>query len=411
VSRPSSFVRFYVADAVSNLGTFVSTLAIQLLLITELGADQTQVGLVRFAQWLPYLLFGLLAGVVVDRLRRRPVLVAADIVCAAALGAVGVLTLTGHASVLLVAVAMFLVGAMSMFFTAAHQSYLPTLVPLSALPTASARIEQIYSATQSAGPLLGGALVKLLSAPVAVLVDAASYAVSAVVLASIRTPEPRPAPAADRHVLREVQEGAHFVYRHTLLGPYAVALHATFFFNAAVTTVLVYFAVSDLHLDAVAVGLVLAASGVTGVLAAGAAPRVAEAIGLGRAHVLGTWLWAVGWVPLLWSGAGPRAIVGPVAASLVVGLGSGLSSPLTLSYRNAVTPPRLRGRMNGTIRTFNWGSIAVAAPLGGWLAASTGNRTAIAVGVLGLVATAVGLSLSPFRRAEMPTEQLVAGAG
>ena len=115
----------------------------QLLLINELHADQTAVGVVRAAQWLPYLMFGLLAGVVVDRMRRKPVLIVADLVCAAALGAVGVLGLTGHATVPLVAVLVFVAGSTSMFFTAAHQSYLPTLVPTRVLPQANGRLGQI----------------------------------------------------------------------------------------------------------------------------------------------------------------------------------------------------------------------------------------------------------------------------
>ena len=400
----SAFVRFWMADAVSNLGTFVSALAIQLLLIEELHADQTAVGLVRAAQWLPYLLFGLLAGVVVDRMRRRPILVAADLVSAAALGSIAVLALTGRATVVSVAALMFVVGGMSMFFAAAHQSYLPTLVPTTQLPTANARLVQTYSASQSTGPLVGGTLVKILSAPVAVAVDAVSYLVSAALLATIRVPEPKPERAPDRHVGREIREGARWVYRHHSLGPYAVALHATFFCNSVITTLLVYFAATELGLDPVVIGLVLASSGVTGVVGAGLAPRVARRIGVGGGHVLGTWLGAVGWLPLLVAGPGLGGIAWALLANLVVGLGMGVSSPLHVSHRNAVTPADLRGRMNATIRTFNWGSIAVAAPLGGALAAATSNRLAIGVGIAGLVAAATYLTLSPYRHETMPDE-------
>ncbi len=111
--------------------------------------------------------------------------------------------------------------------------------------------------------------MRLLSAPVAVLVDAMSYAVSALVLTTVRVEERRPEPAVERHLGTELREGAAWVYRHATLGPYAVALHLWFFANAMVTTVLVYFATTELHLDPIAVGLVLAATGVTGVLGAG----------------------------------------------------------------------------------------------------------------------------------------------
>ena len=159
-SHSGAFVRFWIADAVSNLGTFVSTLALQLLLIETLHADQTALGVVRAAQWLPYLLFGMLAGVVVDRVRRRPLLVAADVLCAVLLGAVGVLALTGHLTVPVLAVLVFCAGSASMFFSAAHLSLLPTIVPGPGLASANARLSQTYAATQSLGPLVGGALVQ-----------------------------------------------------------------------------------------------------------------------------------------------------------------------------------------------------------------------------------------------------------
>ena len=140
VTRDAAFVRFWIADAVSNLGTFVSTLAVQLLLIDSMGADQRAIGVVRSAQWLPYLLFGVLAGVVVDRVRRRPLLVVADLLSATFLGSIAALALTGHLTVPVLCVLVFLTGSASMFFSAAHQSFLPSLVPIAWLPTAWARL-------------------------------------------------------------------------------------------------------------------------------------------------------------------------------------------------------------------------------------------------------------------------------
>ena len=409
VTRDDTFVRFWLADAVSHLGTFVSTLAVQLLLIDNLGADQRALGLVRSAQWLPYLLFGVLAGVVVDRVRRRPLLVVADLLSASFLATIAALALTGHLTVPVLCVLVFLTGSASMFFTAAHQSFLPSLVPTAWLPTAWARLEQTMTAAQSVGPLVGGLLVRVLTAPVAVLVDAVSYAVSAVLLATLRVEEPAPGRSEDRHVWRELKEGARWVYRHRMLAPYAVSLHLTFFANAIVTTVLVYFAATELDLDALAIGLVLAAAGVTGIVGAGLAPRLAARHGLGAVVTAAAWLGPAAYVLLLLAQPGPTALLWPVVAHLVFGLGSGIKGPLDMSYRNTVTPDRLRGRMNATIRSLNWGSIAVAAPLGGWVAATWGNRSAIVVGIAGLAVAAAVLTLSPYRRAEFPAP--VVGSG
>ncbi|NLG23650.1 MAG: MFS transporter [Actinomycetales bacterium] len=397
-----AFVRLWISDTTKWLGLFTSGLALQLLLIQDLGADQTDLGLVKSAQWLPMLLFGLLAGVLIDRVRRLPVLVAGDAVCAVAFGAIGVLGLTGHLTVPLVAGLMFVVGLASLSATAAHQSFLPRLVPVSELPRANARIEQSMTAAESVGPLLAGVLVRALSAPVAILVNAGTYAVSAVVLSTIRVREPAPASRADRHLGRELAEGARWVYRHRTLMPYAVGLHTWFFFNSAVLTILVFFASEELGLDPVAIGLVLASAGMSGVIGAGLAPRLSERFGLGLVVCLAGWTSPLAFLMTALAPQGGAGVVVLVAAQLVYGLGNGLSGPLTMSYRNAVTPDRLRARMNATIRSLNWGTITVSAPLAGWFAVMFGNRPTILVCVVGLAVAALIPTVSPFLRAEMP---------
>lgn len=215
-----AFVRLWVADTVSWLGTFSSGLAIQFLLIQTLGADQTALGVVRSAQWLPALALGLFAGVLIDRVRRRPVLIAADTLSAVLFGLIGALALTGALTIPLLAVLLFGVGSASVFFHAAHQSFLPRLVPTRMLPVANARIEQTMAAAESVGPLVAGALVRFLSAPVAVLLTATTYAVSAAVRCTIRAQEPEPQSHPDRQLWRELKEGARWVYHHRTLAPY-----------------------------------------------------------------------------------------------------------------------------------------------------------------------------------------------
>ena len=178
----------FAADTVSSIGTVVSTLAIQFLLIDTLKADEQAIGLVRAAQWAPYLVFGLLAGVIAERVRRKPLLVAADLLGMTIFGAIGLLALAGRLTVPIVAGLVFVVGAVTCVSVAAYQSYVPRLVPERALPDAFARLEQMGQVVGSVGPVAAGSLVRFLSAPIAVLVDAFSYAVSAVVIATIRTP-------------------------------------------------------------------------------------------------------------------------------------------------------------------------------------------------------------------------------
>lgn len=403
-----AFVRVWVADTVRWFGTFTSSLALQLLLIETLDADQGAIGVVRAAQWLPSLLFGMVAGVLVDRVRRRPVLVAADTLSAVVLGLIVALAVTGSLTVPVLAVLVFGAGTASGAFMAAHQSFVPRLVPVATLPVAHARLDQSMTAAESVGPLLAGALVRFFSAPVALAVTALSHVVSAIVLLTVRVDEPPSSSRADRHLGRELREGARWVYRHRTLAPYALALHLWFVATSSVMTVYVIHAVDDLGLDALAVGSALACAGVAGLLGAGLAPRAGERWGVGRVCAAGDWLTALGLgAVLLARPDGPAPLAWLVAGQLVHGLGGGLKGPLELSYRNAVTPDRLRARMNATIRSFNWGSIAVSAPIAGWAALQWGNRPVIAAGVIGMAAAAAVLTWSPFRRATMPRDDAV----
>jgi len=411
VLRYPGFVRLWLAGTVSWLGTFTFGLALQLLLIETLDADQAAIGFVRSAQWVPALAIGMLAGVLIDRVRRRPVLIAADTVTALATGGIGALALAGLLTVPILAGLAALVGAASMFYHAAHQSYLPRLVPTGLLPVANARIEQTMTAAEAVGPLVAGALVRFFSAPAAILFNAASKAVSAVLLATIRVEEPTPQRHADRHLWRELKEGAFWVYRHRTLAPDAVSLHLWFFFNSAIMTIFVFHATEQLGLDALTVGLVLSCAGVSGVVGAGLAPRAAERFGLGLVCVVVEWLNPLAFFLLLLAPSGPTGAALLVVGQLVYGLSAGLKGPLELSYRNAVTPDRLRARMNATIRSVNWGSIAVSAPLAGLAATMFGNRPVIAVGIAGLAAAALLLTLSPFRSVVMPTAHADPPAG
>jgi MFS family permease len=159
---------------VSDFGTYITMIAVQLLVIDRPHATPAQAGLVSAARWVPYLAFGLFAGVYVDRHRRRPVLIGTDLGRAVLLGLIPLLAVTGGLTVYLIAALMIPVGVLALLNDAACQSFVSRLLPPAALNQGYARLEQSNSAAQASGPLVGGALVALLTAPFAVLVDAAS---------------------------------------------------------------------------------------------------------------------------------------------------------------------------------------------------------------------------------------------
>src|SRR5690625_1730198 len=255
-----AFVRLWLADAVADLGSFTFALALQYVVIETLQEDQQVLGIVRSAQWLPSLLLGMMVGVIVDRIRRRHAIMAAHLVSAASLGTIAAFALYGHLTAPILVGLVILVGTATVVFQAAHQSYVPRLVPVPGLPTANARLPQTLTAAPSIGPLLAGAIVRFLSAPIAMALNAVTFATSAIIVATIDDDEPRPDPSEKRHLWRELREGGRWVYRHPTLAPYAISLHVWFFFNSAIMTVFVFFASRELGIDALTVGIILARS-------------------------------------------------------------------------------------------------------------------------------------------------------
>ena len=400
--RRPGFGRFWTASTVSELGTPITTLAVQVLVVVDLQSSAAALGVVNAARWVPYLLFGLVVGVLVDRAARRlPLLIACDLVRAALLGVVPLLYLLGALNVPAVVAMAALIGLVSVVRDAGHQSVLPRLVPAQLLTVANARLEQAGAVGRTSGPLLAGALVRVLGAPLTLLVAAATFLVSGILVATVRRVEHgrTDRSSAPRHLGHELAEGLRWVYRHTVLAPMAVWVHIWFLFNAMLTTVFVPYALRDLDLGALGLGVSYAASGVGAVLGGAAAGRAARRLGLGWAVVAAHWLTPLAFGLVLVTPPGPVAWVLVGVAQLLFGLFVGLSSPLELGFRQAVTPDRLQGRMNATIRSLNWGMIAIGAPVGGLLADHFGARVALGIGIAGVALASVGLMLSPFRRA------------
>jgi predicted MFS family arabinose efflux permease len=413
------FRRFWVASTVSGFGTSVTTLALQVLIVVTLHGSATDVGLVSAARWLPYLLLGVVVSVLADRVRRQPVLVATDLARAALLVLIPVLAGLDALSIPVLIGVMALFGLLSLANDAVHQSFLPRLVPRASLAPANARLEQSNSAAQSTGPVLGGALVSWIGAPFAVLVDAVSYAASGLLTAAIRVHEPRAGRsgldgdgAVGRQapsLVSELREGLAWVYRHRMLMPLAVTTHVWFLFYSVLGTVYAPFVLRSVGVGAFGLGVTLALAGVGGVVGATASTRIAIRIGVANI-ITGSWLiQAVGFAAIALTPAlstGPSRLTWMLlgAGQLLIGLGFGAGGPIELSYRQGVTPDRLQGRMNTTMRSLNRAAVVVGAPLGGLLADSAGYRTALWTGVAGIALTSLALRFSHFRHSSLQDE-------
>ena len=281
----SSFARYWTAAAISSFGSAVTAVAMPVLVVQLLSATPFEVGVVNAAQFVPYALLGLIAGVYTDRWRRKPILVWASVGRALSLGAIPILWLAGVLHIWILVIALVLFGAFSVFGFAATQSLLPRLVPQARLVPANARLDQADAAAATLGPAIGGGLVGLLGAPVAITVDAISYLIDAGLNASIRVDEPRPDPAA-RSLRTEIGDGLRWTYRHRTLGPLAASTHVWFLANGAAMTVLSLLALRSLGFTAYTYGLLLAVFGITSLIGASIAPWCGARLGSGRVIIL-----------------------------------------------------------------------------------------------------------------------------
>lgn len=423
------FVRFWLASTVSDFGTYITTLAVSVLILVTMDGTALDQGLVNAARWAPYLLFGLAAGIWVDRFPRRTVLVAGDLgrglilagICTA--GAAGFLTAPW------LMVLMFAFGTLALTSDAAYQSFLPRLVPRPLLIRANARLQQSDTVAQTTGSAAAGGLVALVSAPFALLVDAASYLFSAAVLLTLRpdathksdaTQEPEPGPdagpdAAKQGFFPRVAEGLRWVYGHPYLAPMALSSHIWFIGSAVLGAVLPAVILKDLGMGPAGLGLVLGCSGVGAVIGTTVSTSLGSRWGTGRTIIAARAVQpaAIALVALapLAAGAGQGgplpdwpagtwcALALAGGGQLVFGMAMGLEGPLEMGYRQAVTPDRLLARMSATMRSANRAMIVVGAPLGGLIAAAAGTGAALWTSCGLLLLAAVVLFLSRFRNA------------
>ncbi|MBM7769838.1 MFS family permease [Actinokineospora baliensis] len=386
-----AFGRFWLADAISMFGTYVTTVAVQVIAVVALSASATEVGILNAARWLPYLLFGLIAGVIVDRCRRRPMMVGTDLGRAVLLGLIPLLAAVDLLSLPVLIAVVFGVGALSLLGDAAFQSLLPRIVEPDRLAWANVRIEQTNSVAQTGGPLLGSGLLKLLGAPLAVLVDAVSYVVSGLLVLTLRVKEAKPEPV-ERHLLAEMREGLRWVYHHRMLASLSLSSHARFLFTAMASTAFVPYAVGAI--GPAGLGFAYAAAGVGTVAGGGISLLIHRKLGLARTIALGRLLAAAGFTLVL---AGDWAVY---AGQFLLGIGLGVEGPHDVTYRQQITPDRLQGRCNATIRSFNWGMITIGAPVGGIIGDAFSLPVALVVGATGMSLAAVALLVSPFREAK-----------
>ncbi|WP_445529847.1 MFS transporter [Streptomyces cyslabdanicus] len=405
--RDGDFRRLWVGQTASQLGEHTSLVVLPLFAVLTLNAGAGQLGALRAVGQAPILLLSLFAGAWVDRWRTRTLMVLTDAGRALALGAAAVAGLLGALGLPALLVVAFAVGALSVFFDVAYQASLVRLVRQDQLVRGNSALEGSRSAAQIGGPALGGALVSVLSAPIAVASGAAFFALSFLSIRRIGHGESVPersqaSPCSERppRVWRRIHEGVRHVVGDTSLRTVCLASAAFQFFFAAVMTVYLLFLPRDLHLSGTAVGLALAATGPGALLGSLLAARLPSRFGHGAvlvsAAVLGDGVFLL--VPAL-RGTAAVTIPALLTVNFVFGTFSQLVNVTVMAVRQTVTPAGMQGRAAATITFVGMGLTPLGSLLGGFLADVWGTRTT-------LLATAAGMLLSPALMALSPLARL-----
>lgn len=404
--RHRDFRLLWAGQTISETGSAVTAVALPLLALLTLDASAFEVALLSAISSAAFLFVALQAGALVDRRRKQPVLVRADWARAVLIASVPLAHAAGVLSMAQLYAVALLTSVLTVFFDVAYQSYLPVLVDRSQLVEGNSKLGATSAVAQLAGPAIGGVLVATIGAPYTVAVDAASFAASGVATQAVRDDEAQPASPPQGSRLRdEIREGLSFVLRHPILSKVVACTGTANFFGSVYGAVEVVFLVRELRASAAVVGLIFSLGAVGGVLGAVVATPLARRFGSARIIWLSTGVTApLGFLgPLAFPGYG---LVLFAIAGAGTGLGAVVYNVAQVSYRQAICPPALLGRMNAAVRFIVWGTMPLGALAGGALATAIGLRPTLFVGALGM-SLAVGWVLaSPLRTMrDLPTDE------
>jgi len=397
--RHPDFLKLWTAETISQFGTQVSGLALPFVAIVVLDASPFAVAALGTVEFLPFLLFTLPAGVWVDRLRRRAILIVADYGRAVLLLSVPIAYAFDALTLPQLFVVGFLVGTFTVFFDVAYQSYLPSLVEREQIVEGNSKLEVSRTIAQISGPGVAGGLIGLITAPYAVLVDSISFFASGAFLTVIRKQEEKPAvPEGGKPRMRtELWEGLQYVVRHPLLRPQAICTGTSNFFSNVMFSIFLVYAVRTLDLSAAEIGIIFTLGSFGGLLGALVSQRVSKRFGVGRTTIAMTFIFgtATFLVPLA-----PVDFPYPflIASLLISSFAIVVYNITQVSLRQAIAPRRIQGRMNSVMRFLVWGTIPLGSLTGGVLASTIGLRPTLFVGAAGGLLSTLPILLSRAQR-------------
>lgn len=403
--RHADFRRLWVGDGLGQLGAQLTGFALPVFAVQTLHASEWEMGLLGAAEYAAFLILGLPAGAWVDRMRKRNVLIAADIVRALVLAGVVAAALTGTASMPALIAAGLVLGVSTLFFDVAHQSYVPGLVGLDHIVEGNSKLQATASIAQTAGPALGGVLLRVVTAPWLIAVTVVTYLASAFWVGRIRQREELPDRSQRRPLWTEIGEGLSFVVRQPLLRRIVACTSLANLAGNIGSAVITIYALRTLGLNEAAFGIVISAGAIGGILGAVTTRPLARWLGEGRLIPAAALAFTPAYAMI------PAASVLDVPAEIPLITGMALSSfaivaynVAQVSFRQRLCPPALLGRMNASIRFIVWGVVPFGSLLGGWLGMQLGVVATLWVAVAGALVAALPVLISPMvRMRELPS--------
>jgi MFS family permease len=393
------FFKLWIGQSISNFGSAITTLALPLIAVVLLKATPLQMGVLGALAFLPHLLFGLPAGVWVDRWPRRPIMILADFGQALLLGSIPALALLGALRIEILYLVAFLKGILALLADVAATSYVPSLIGRTDLMQANSVSALSQSTASMVGPVLAGSLLQLFSAPLVIALDSVSFLLSAFCARLIQSDEPVAVQDRGKRRFRiEMAEGLRFVMAdptlRALIGPASVGALA----GAIQQTVLILFLVREIGLTPSWLGVIFSTNGIAAILGALLVGRLTERLGSGSALMVGQLIWAIAALLLPFVG-GPLLVAVPVllTSQALSGIGALVVRVNQLTVRQALVPNRFLGRMNAIRRFLVFGVIPLGSLLGGLFGQTVGLRGALLIGGLGMALAFVWLARSPVR--------------
>ena len=393
----SNFTKLWSSHTISNIGNGITGIALPLTAILVLSASPVQIGILSALDGIAVLLFGLIAGVLVDRIRRRSILIVTDIGRALLLTSIPVAALSGMLHIAQLYVVAALVSILTVFFNAADVSFLPELVQPEKLVEANSKLGISDSLSEIIGPSLAGLLVQLVSAPLAIIFDVFSFLASAFFVAHITRAKPfHVLPNAQNNLWHESIAGLGFIWKEPRLRAMAISAGLFNFTGMFIGTLYALYVVRNLHVAPAVYGVLIATGGVSTLIGAFFAERVIQRLGIGL--TIGSSLFLYGLVGLLIPlahGSVSIVVILLLTSQLIGDVAISIHLIAEVSLRQMLVPEHLMGRVNAGIQTLTRGAMPLSALLAGFLATSIGIRLTLLIGVVGVMVAGLWLLCSP----------------